>query len=70
MRTGIDGRTAMMLTSERLLLREFVESDWKAVLAYQSDPLYIQIYRWTHRTAGDVQSFVQTFIEHRQELPR
>jgi ribosomal-protein-alanine N-acetyltransferase len=44
----------MMLNSERLFLREFVESDWKAVLAYQSDPLYLQCYGWTHRTAGDV----------------
>jgi RimJ/RimL family protein N-acetyltransferase len=60
----------MMLSSERLLLRELVESDWKAVLAYQSDPLYLQYYRWTHRTAGDVQSFLQTFIDQQQDLPR
>jgi ribosomal-protein-alanine N-acetyltransferase len=59
----------MKLNSERLLLREFIAGDWKVVLAYQSDPLYLQYYRWTHRTAGDVQSFVQTFIDQ-QRLPR
>jgi ribosomal-protein-alanine N-acetyltransferase len=60
----------MMLNSGRLFLREFIESDWKAVLAYQSDPLHLQYYRWTHRTAGDVQSFLQTFIDQQQQLPR
>ena len=60
----------MMLNSERLFLREFIESDWKAVLAYQSDPLYLQFYRWTHRTAGHVQSFLQTFIDQQQQRPR
>ena len=29
----------MVLTTERLLLREFVAEDWPAILAYQSDPL-------------------------------
>jgi ribosomal-protein-alanine N-acetyltransferase len=60
----------MMLESERLLLREFAKSDWEAVLAYQSDPQYLQYYRWTHRTARDVQSFLQTFIDQQQKVPR
>jgi len=28
----------MLLTTERLLLREFIENDWHTVFAYQSDP--------------------------------
>jgi hypothetical protein len=32
----------MHLTTRRLLLREFMEEDWEAVLAYQTDPLYLR----------------------------
>ncbi|NLE76094.1 MAG: GNAT family N-acetyltransferase, partial [Chloroflexi bacterium] len=32
----------MILTTHRLRLREFVAEDWPAVLAYQSDPRYLQ----------------------------
>jgi len=34
----------MILTTERLVLRDFMESDWEAVLAYQQDPLYFRYY--------------------------
>jgi RimJ/RimL family protein N-acetyltransferase len=60
----------MKLTSERLFLRELIEIDWRAVLAYQSDPRYLQYYHWTHRTADDVRSFLQTFIDDQREQPR
>jgi len=30
------------LTTNRLILRDFVESDWRAVLEYQSDPAYLR----------------------------
>ena len=60
----------MMLTTERLLLREFEESDWETLLAYQSDPLYLQYNPWTSRTEEDVRHFVQTFISWREEQPR
>lgn len=33
----------MIITTDRLLLREFVEDDWRAVLAYQSDARYPNI---------------------------
>ncbi len=42
----------MILESKRLLLREFVASDWKAVLEYQNDPLYLRYYPWQRRTEG------------------
>ena len=32
------------LTTDRLILREFREDDWRATLAYQSDPLYLRYY--------------------------
>lgn len=60
----------MILTTPRLVLREFVEEDWRAVLEYQSDPRYLRYYTWTVRTELDVRSFVQQFIDWQQEEPR
>ena len=60
----------MILTTDRLLLRDFVESDWKAVLAYQQDPLYLRYNEWTSRTAEEVRQFTQMFLDHQKQLPR
>ena len=60
----------MELHTDRLILREFVSADWPAVLAYQSDPRYLQYYEWTDRTPGDAQRFVQMFLEQQAEQPR
>jgi ribosomal-protein-alanine N-acetyltransferase len=60
----------MRLTTERLVLRDFTESDWRDVLAYQSDPRYLRYYPWTERTPGDVQDFVRMFVAQQQEQPR
>ncbi len=60
----------MELTTERLILREFVYEDWPAVLAYQRDPRYLRYYEWTDRTSEDVQRFVQMFLDQQQAQPR
>lgn len=60
----------MELLTERLRLREFVASDWPAVLAYQSDPRYLRLYAWSQRSAEDVRAFVQMFIDQQHEQPR
>ena len=60
----------MNLETNRLLLREFMASDWPEVLAYQADPLYLRYSSWTHRTKADVQEFVQMFLAWQQEKPR
>ena len=60
----------MILTTKRLVLREFEEKDWAAVLTYQSDPLYLRYYPWTHRTEQDVREFVQKFLAQSEEEPR
>lgn len=62
--------TPLTLTTERLLLRDFVESDWEAVLAYQQDPLYLRYNEWTSRTAEEVCQFVQMFLDHQKQIPR
>lgn len=58
------------LLTERLLLREFVEDDWREVLAYQSDQRYLRYSPWSARTAEEVQSFVGGFIEWQVQRPR
>ena len=60
----------MKLTTKRLILREFREDDWPAVLAYQSDPRYLRYYAWTERTPEAVREFVQMFLDQQQEQPR
>ena len=60
----------MELNTERLILREFNPNDWPAVLAYQSDPLYLRYYDWTERTPEAVQEFVQMFLTQQEQQPR
>jgi [ribosomal protein S5]-alanine N-acetyltransferase len=60
----------MQLTTERLLLREFKESDWQAVWAYQSQPLYLRYYEWKDRQPEDVRAFVRMFLTQQKLKPR
>ena len=60
----------MELETDRLLLREFVEGDWEAVLAYQSDARYLRHYEWESRTDNDVRTFVRRFLDNQAETPR
>lgn len=60
----------MRLETERLVLREFEEGDWADVLAYQSDPRYLEYYPWTERSPEDAQAFVRTFVLQQHERPR
>jgi len=60
----------MELITDRLILREFNEIDWRGVLDYQVNPMYLRYYAWTERTPEDVQEFVQAFIETQKEHPR
>ena len=60
----------MILTTERLLLREFTENDWHIVFAYQSDPRYLRYAPWTHRLREKGERLVQEFIGWQHEQPR
>ncbi|MBN1583272.1 MAG: GNAT family N-acetyltransferase [Anaerolineae bacterium] len=60
----------MKLETERLILREFQEHDWPAILAYQSDPRYLRYYEWTDRTPEAAQAFVRMFLAQQQAQPR
>lgn len=60
----------MQLATERLILRDFVADDWRAVLAYQRDARYLRYYAWTARSEDDVRAFVQMSLGHQAEEPR
>lgn len=60
----------MRIVTERLILREFTSQDWHAVLAYQSDPRYLQYYHWTERTPKMVRDFVTMFVVQQRDRPR
>jgi RimJ/RimL family protein N-acetyltransferase len=60
----------MQINTSRLLLREYVQDDWRAVLEYQRDPRYLTYYAWNDRTAEDVRDFVRQFIDSQHERPR
>lgn len=60
----------MQLPTNRLILREFVEHDWRAVLEYQSDPAYLRYNPYYYRNEQDVRSFIQMFIDWSTEVPR
>lgn len=60
----------MFLSTARLRLREFEEDDWRAVQAYQNDPLYLRYTPWTYRTEEDAREFVRMFLDWRAEQPR
>lgn len=60
----------LILTTERLILRDFVESDWQTVLAYQQDPLYLRYNEWTSRSPDEVREFIQMFLAHQKQIPR
>lgn len=69
-RTGQEQIQQVQRTTDRLVLREFVEDDWRVVLAYQSDPLYLRHYSWNARTELDVRGFIQMFLDQQVERPR
>lgn len=60
----------MLLTTDRLLLREIEEGDWQAIFAYQSDPRYRRYDPWIQDLQADVQHLVGTIIHWCQEQPR
>lgn len=60
----------VQFNTERLILRDFVEDDWPAVLAYQSDPRYLGVYGLTAPSVEEVQAFVKRFLAQQEEQPR
>lgn len=60
----------MIITTDRLRLRELVQNDWRRILAYQSDSRYLRFYPWSERKPEDVKGFLQNFLRWKEEKPR
>ena len=60
----------MQIATERLLLREYAETDWPAVLEYQREPRYLRFNSWDDRTEEQVRAFVRAFVDAQSEQPR
>jgi len=60
----------LRIATEPLVLRDFVDEDWRAVFAYQRDPRYLRYYPWTDRTEAEVRDFVQMQIRDQEPRPR
>lgn len=58
------------LTTDRLILREFTETDWQAVHEYASDPEVVRYIDWGPNTEKESQVEVRQAIRHQQEKPR
>lgn len=62
--------TNVKLETERLILRDFVEDDWHAVLAYSSDPLYLRYNDSIEGTEERVKEFIGWFLAQQKQDPR
>jgi ribosomal-protein-alanine N-acetyltransferase len=62
----------MVIVTDRLTLREIDRGDFEAILAYQSNSLYMRYYpcTWADRTPDEMRKFLQRFLDLRKEQPR
>lgn len=60
----------MELRTERLVLREFADDDWRAVLAYHRDPRYQRFYEMSDPDEEGTRAFVRLFILWQRDQPR
>lgn len=58
------------LVSDRLVLREFVETDEKAVHSYASDPMVTQFMDWGPNTIEGTRAFLRAAVRQVETLPR
>lgn len=58
------------LETERLELREFIKSDWKAVHEYARDPEVVRYLEWGPNTADETVGFLDGTISCQRERPR
>lgn len=56
--------------TERLILRDFVSNDWKAVHHYASDPQVVHFLPFGPSTEEDTKDFIQRVIASQQAKPR
>ncbi|MDH5448240.1 MAG: GNAT family N-acetyltransferase [Candidatus Bathyarchaeota archaeon] len=60
----------VVIQSERLLLREFEETDWQAVHSYASDPEVVRFMDWGPNAEDETKAFISRSISSQKEKPR
>lgn len=60
----------MVAETERLIIRDFEESDWRAVHVFRSDPEVARYMDFVPETEEQAQEFVKNCIFHNQQEPR
>ncbi|MBX9568238.1 MAG: GNAT family N-acetyltransferase [Candidatus Obscuribacterales bacterium] len=63
-------KSMLHLETERLSLREFIKSDWKAVHEYACDPEVVRYLEWGPNTADETVGFLDGTIACQRERPR
>lgn len=58
------------IETERLLLREFLKTDWKAVHEYASDPEVVRYLEWGPNTPDETVAFLEGTLACQKEKPR
>lgn len=58
------------LETKRLLLRDFVESDCRAVDVYASDPVVVRYLDWAPNTEEKTKEFVQRLLRRMRRRER
>jgi hypothetical protein len=59
-----------VIRTERLVLRDFEEADWKLVHDYASDPEVVRYMEWGPNAIENTRDFIKKAITHFQEHPR
>ena len=60
----------ILLTTDRLELREFGEEDWQTVHAYATDLEVTRFMEWGPNTEQETQDFIRKAIDNRKSQPR
>ena len=61
---------SLPLQTERLLLREFVAEDWRAVHEYATDPEVVRYMPFGPNTEEESKAFVEQVLAVQREVPR
>jgi [ribosomal protein S5]-alanine N-acetyltransferase len=62
--------SSIPLNTERLLLRDYVVTDWQSVHEYACDPDVIKYLDWGPNTVAESQTFIDRVMEVNQAKPR
>jgi len=66
----LGGESVENVRTDRLVLRDLEEGDWRAVHSYASDSEVVRYMDWGPNTEDETKKFIQRAIEGQREQPR